>query len=80
MLTLIAKPLVGYGSGQKQVLISALPRALFRIGGLRKENIGAFRKGISGRGRSTSPAARLKQSQFCWRAPPIDQSPMQTGE
>lgn len=80
MLTLIAERLVGYGAGQKQALISALPRALFRIGGLRKENIGIFRKGVSGRGRSTSPATRLEQCTFCWRAPPIDQLPMQTGE
>jgi hypothetical protein len=70
MPTLAAERLVGYGVQQKQAPVLALPQALFRIGGLRKENFGAFWEGVSGRGCRTSPVTRPKLSNFCWRAPP----------
>jgi len=80
MPTLTAERLVEHGGEQKQAPVLTPTRARFRIGGLRIENIGAFRKGVSGRGRSTSPATRPKLSIFCWRAPPITQLSTPTGE
>ncbi len=80
MPTLTAERLVEYGGEQKQAPVLTLTRARFRIGGLRKENIGAFWKGVSGRGRRTSPATRPKLSNFCWRAPPRTWLSKRTGE
>ncbi len=68
---LMVEWLVAYDAEQKQAPVSALTHAPFRIGDLPKENTGAVRKGISGRGRRTSPVTRPTLSTFCWRAPPM---------
>jgi hypothetical protein len=80
MLTLTAERLVGYDAEQSQASVSALTRALLRIGDLPEENAGALWKGFSGRGCRTSPTTHPKLSKFRWRAPPMAWPSIQTGE